>query len=186
VNGGRRQAVSLASPTQAALHSQGFLPLISHVRIDSRLIHGQVVEAWLPALKVARVVVADDEASDSPLMRAAMGLAVPAGVEADISRLDDVPFAQLEADNVRTLLLLRDVPALLRAKAQGLTLRHVTFGNLHHGPGRRPVSASVYLSAEELQQLRQLAASGVEIEARGVPTERPIPFAEMAERFEKG
>jgi len=160
--------------------------LISHVRIDSRLIHGQVVEAWLPMLKVGRVVVADDEAADSPLMRAAMGLAVPAGVEVSISRLDDVPFARLEQDRVRTLVLVRDVATLLRAKSRGLPLRHLNLGNVHHGPGRRPVSASVYLTAEELEQLRALDASGVELEIRGVPADRPILFSEMAQRFEKG
>lgn len=160
--------------------------MFSHVRIDSRLIHGQVVEAWLPALKVGRVVVADDEAADSPLMRAAMGLAVPAGVEVTICRLDDVPFAQLEQDRVRTLLLLRDVAALFRARGRGLVFRHVNLGNVHHGPGRRPVSASVYLTAEELEQLRALEAEGVEVEARGVPSDRPIRVAEMAERFQKG
>jgi mannose/fructose/N-acetylgalactosamine-specific phosphotransferase system component IIB len=160
--------------------------MISHIRIDSRLIHGQVVEAWLPMLKVGRVVVADDEASESPLMRAAMGLAVPAGVDVLIARLDAVPFASLEQDRTRTLLLLRDIPALLRAQKLGLTLRHVNFGNVHHGPGRRPVSASVFLTAEELEQLRALAAQGVELEARGVPADRPIPLTEMAERFQKG
>ena len=160
--------------------------MISHVRIDSRLIHGQVVEAWLPMLKVSRVVVADDEAASSPLMRAAMGLAVPPGVEVAISRLDEVPFATLDQDSVRTLLLLRDMQALLRARARGLRLRQLNLGNIHHAPGRRPVSASVYLSAEEVEQLRALSASGVEVEARGVPTDRPIGFAEMAERFQKG
>ncbi len=160
--------------------------MIVHVRIDSRLIHGQVVEAWLPLLKVTRVVVADDEAAESPLMRAAMGLAVPPGVEVDISRLDEVPFARLDQDSVRTLVLVRDVAALLRARSRGLPLRHLNLGNVHHAPGRRPVSASVYLSPDEVEQLRALAASGVEIEARGVPSDRPIGFAEMAERFEKG
>jgi mannose/fructose/N-acetylgalactosamine-specific phosphotransferase system component IIB len=184
VNGGLRQCVSLLSVTPH--RPWVLLPLISHVRIDSRLIHGQVVEAWLPVLKVGRVVVADDEASESALMRAAMGLAVPSGIDVDISRLDDVPFARLEQDNIRTLVLVRDLPALLRARSRGLVLRHLNLGNLHHGPGRRPVSASVYLTAEELEQLRALDASGVEVSARGVPADRPISFSEMAERFEKG
>ena len=184
MNATRRQGVSLASARDRSLREGA--GLISHVRIDSRLIHGQVVEAWLPALKVARVVVADDEAAQSALMRAAMGLAVPPGVEVDISRLDEVPFAQLDKDNVRTLVLLRDVAGLLRARSRGLPLRHLNLGNIHHAPGRRAVSASVYLSPEELEQLRGLVDSGVEVEARGVPTDRPIGFAEMAQRFEKG
>ena len=58
--------------------------MITFLRIDGRLIHGQVVEAWLPGLKVARVVVADDEAAHSPLMKTAMGLAVPPELEVDI------------------------------------------------------------------------------------------------------
>ena len=65
--------------------------MISLVRVDNRLIHGQVVEAWLPHLKVGRVVVADDEAASSPLIRAAMGLAVSNNVSVDIQPLEQVP-----------------------------------------------------------------------------------------------
>ena len=69
--------------------------MISLVRVDNRLIHGQVVEAWLPHLKVSRVVVADDEAAASPLIRAAMGLAVQSAIEVQIQPLAQVDFAAL-------------------------------------------------------------------------------------------
>ena len=46
--------------------------MISLVRVDNRLIHGQVVEAWLPRLKVKRVVVADDEAAANLLTNPAL------------------------------------------------------------------------------------------------------------------
>jgi len=161
-------------------------PVITFLRIDSRLIHGQVVEAWLPGLRVSRVVVADDEAAHSPLMRTAMGLAVPPELEVDIQPLAEVPFEKIASDPVRTLLLLRDVPALLEAKRRGLPLARVNLGNVHHGPMRRQVSTSVFLTAEEMGQLQGLSDAGVDIEARGVPSEKPVHFAEMVERFEKG
>jgi len=161
-------------------------PVIAFLRIDSRLIHGQVVEAWLPGLKVARVVVADDEAAHSPLMKIAMGLAVPPELEVDIQPLAEVPFEKIASDPVRTLLLLRDVPALLEARRRGLPLARVNLGNVHHGPMRRQVSTSVFLTAEEMGQLQTLHDDGVDIEARGVPSEKPVQFAEMVERFEKG
>lgn len=160
--------------------------VITFLRIDSRLIHGQVVEAWLPGLKVARVVVADDEAAHSPLMKTAMGLAVPPELEVDIRPLNEVPFAAIASDQIRTLLLLRDIPALIEAQKRGLPLTRVNLGNVHHGPMRRQVSASVFLNPEELEQLKSLHDQGVEIEARGVPSERPVHFAEMVERFGKG
>ena len=68
--------------------------VISLVRVDNRLIHGQVVEAWLPHLKVARVVVADDEAAGSPLIRAAMALAVQSAIEVLIQPLGAVDFGR--------------------------------------------------------------------------------------------
>ncbi len=159
--------------------------MISFLRIDSRLIHGQVVEAWLPGLKVARVVVADDEAAHSPLMRTAMGLAVPPELEVDILPLRETPFATFASDGVRTLLLLRDVPALLEARKLGLPRTRVNLGNVHHGPMRRSVSTSVFLNVEEMSALQGLHDEGWDIEARGVPSERPVMFTEMVERFGK-
>jgi len=151
--------------------------VISFLRIDSRLIHGQVVEAWLPGLKVARVVVADDEAAHSPLMRTAMGLAVPPELEVDILPLRETPYATFAADGVRTLLL--------EARKLGLPRTRVNLGNVHHGPMRKQVSTSVFLNAEEIAELRNLHAEGWDIEARGVPSERPVTFTEMVERFGK-
>lgn len=92
--------------------------MFSLVRVDNRLIHGQVVEAWLPHLKVERVVVADDEAAQSPLIRAAMGLAVNPNIEVIIQPLDAVDFATLSQDGRKTLLLIRDVGGVVQAKQQ--------------------------------------------------------------------
>lgn len=160
--------------------------MITFVRVDNRLIHGQVVEAWLPYLKVDRVVVADDEAAQSPLIRAAMGLAIQSTTEVIISSLGEVNFSALALDEVRTVVLVRDVAKVLEARALGLPLPHLNLGNVHFSTGRKQVSPSVFLSHEEVESLRDVAAAGTEVEARGVPTDRPIGVAEMSERFGKG
>jgi PTS system mannose-specific IIB component len=160
--------------------------VITLVRVDNRLIHGQVVEAWLPHLKVARVAVADDEAAYNPLIRAAMALAVQPSVEVVIQPLREFNFERITRDDVRTLVLVRDVKDALQAKEQGLKLSRLNLGNVHFATGRRQVSASVFLSQEELDQLKLLAQEGVAVDARGVPSEKPVSFAEMAERFARG
>ena len=160
--------------------------MISLVRVDNRLIHGQVVEAWLPYLKVGRVVVADDEAAKSDLIRAAMGLAVQAAVEVKILPLGQVDFAALAADAVKTLILVRDVAQLLEARGLGLGPVPVNLGNVHHRPDRRAVTPSVFLSQSELSGLKLLSESGVVVEARAVPNERAVTLPEMQERFGKG
>jgi mannose/fructose/N-acetylgalactosamine-specific phosphotransferase system component IIB len=157
--------------------------VITLVRVDNRLIHGQVVEAWLPHLKVSRVVVADDEAASSPLVRAAMALAVQSAIEVLILPLAQVDFAGLSRDAIKTLLLLRDVAAAPFAQTHGLKLEHLNLGNVHFGSGRKQVSPSVFLTEAELQTLQRLSTEGVRVEARAVPNEKPVELAELQERW---
>lgn len=157
--------------------------MISLVRVDNRLIHGQVVEAWLPHLKVARVAVADDEAAQNALIKAAMGLAVQPSVEVLIQPVGAVPYQRFSEDDVKTLVLVRDVKHVLEARDHGLSLSRLNLGNVHFASGRKQVSPSVFLSPEEMIQLKMLVEGGVEVDARGTPSDKPISFAEMTEKF---
>ncbi|MBK9516036.1 MAG: PTS sugar transporter subunit IIB [Anaeromyxobacter sp.] len=160
--------------------------MIPVVRVDNRLLHGQVLETWMPRLQVARVVVADDAAAASPLAQAAMTLCVPAEVPVEVLPLDRVDFAALAAAPGPVLVLVREVAGLVRAAAGGLTparARRLNLGNVHFAEGRRPVSPSVFLSAAELAALEALAAAGFEVEARALPTDPPAGLAELARRY---
>lgn len=157
--------------------------MFSMVRVDNRLIHGQVVEAWLPHLRAERVVVADDEAASSPLIRAAMGLAVNPAIEVIIQPLRSLDYAALGRDGRKTLLLVRDIGGVVEAQSRGLALTHVNVGNVHFATGKKQVSASVFLSPDELNQLKMLAESGVQVEARAVPSERGLTFEEMKQKL---
>lgn len=160
--------------------------MIVLVRVDNRLLHGQVLETWVPKLGVEEVVVADDEAAASDLARAAMTLCVPPELPARIVPLGAVDWPALAASPARVLVLLRDVPALARAHAAGLApglAARVNVGNVHFGAGRRPVTPSVFLSEAELGALRGIAAAGFELEARAIPSEPPAGIDEIERRY---
>ena len=152
------------------------------VRVDSRLIHGQVVEVWLPLLKVRRIVVADDLAASTPLIRAAMGLAVPAPIQVEIAPLAQVDFARLGASPERVLLLLRDVEAAQRARERGLSTASLNLGNLHFAPGSVQVSPSIFLRPADLAILRTLGAAGTALDVRAVPSEHSLTLADLEAR----
>lgn len=159
--------------------------MISLVRVDNRLIHGQVVEAWLPHLKAGRVAVADDEAAQNGLIKAAMGLAVQPSIEVLIEKVAELPYQQLTQDGIRTLVLVRDLKDVLAAREHGLAIDHLNLGNVHFATGRKQVSPSVFLSPEEMNQLKMLSEGGVEVDARGTPNDKVVSFAEMSEKFAK-
>jgi PTS system mannose-specific IIB component len=159
--------------------------VIALVRIDNRLLHGQILEAWLPRLKARRVVVADDAAAAAPLARQAMALCLPPDLPCEIARLDAVDWEALAARPDPVLVLVRDVADLARAAAAGLTPRiapKVNVGNVHHAPGRTAITPSVYLSPEEVATLVGIAARGFEVEARAIPSDAVVGVNEIAER----
>ncbi len=160
--------------------------MIPLVRVDNRLLHGQILETWIPRLGVEEVVVGDDEAASSDLARAAMTLCVPPDLPIRVVPVKDVPWAELAASPRKVLVLLRDVSALSAARAAGLSPAHartVNLGNVHFGPGRRPVTPSVFLAGGELDALRELARSGFEVEARAIPSEPPAGLADIERRY---
>jgi PTS system mannose-specific IIB component len=142
-------------------------------RIDSRLIHGQVIEAWLPHLDVHRVVVADDEAAADALTQAAFGIAVPPDVEVVTTPVSTADFTRFAGDRVRTLVLFRTVKNAVLARAHGLPDGTLNVGNVHSAPGRVAVTRSVFLDPEESLALTRLGNSGMSVVIQSVPAERP-------------
>lgn len=146
-------------------------------RIDARLIHGQVVEAWLPHLGVRRVVVADDATAADALAQAAFRLAVPPDIEVVTTPVRGVDYVALSKDPVPTLVLFRDVQAAVAARAAGLPDGVLNVGNVHAGPGREELTRSVFLDEADRQALSKLKQGGMTVVVQAIPTDRPSPFS---------
>jgi PTS system mannose-specific IIB component len=156
------------------------------VRVDNRLLHGQILEAWVPRLRIQKVVIADDVAAGNPLALAAMTLCVPPELPIEVRPMKDVDWTKLAGDASRTLVLVRDVSDLARARTAGLTSKlapNVNVGNVHFAPGRHPVTPSVFLAPPEIEALRLLVGAGFAVEARAIPAENPTGMAEIERRY---
>jgi len=160
--------------------------VIALVRVDNRLLHGQILETWVPRLGVREVVVADDEAAGSALARAAMTLCVPPDLPVRVEAVARLPGPALAAARAPVLVLVRDVAGLTAARAGGLTptlAPRLNVGNVHFGTGRRPITPSVFLSEAEVLALRALADAGFEVEARAIPSDAPTGMDEIERRY---
>ncbi|MHB0856031.1 MAG: PTS sugar transporter subunit IIB [Anaerolineae bacterium] len=155
------------------------------VRVDERLLHGQVVLNWVRTLGMRRIVVVDDVLVGDELARQAMALAVPAGVDLDVA---DVAAAAeslaagrgtLDAD---TMVLVRGAAIALALRRAGVAYAHLNVGFLGRAAGRVRVHPQVYLSPDELEALRSLAAQGVSISFQAVPSEAPLDWGSVLGR----
>ena len=162
-------------------------PGVALMRVDNRLVHGQVLEAWLPALDAHGILVADDEAAGNMLARSAMTLAIPPKVSFQVLRVQAA--AELlkpggkGPQSPRTLVLLREVRDAVSLHDAGVPIPQLNLGNVHFATGRKQVSPSVFLDAGDVAALDKLAAQGTRIEARAVPSEPPLALGDIKARF---
>lgn len=152
------------------------------VRLDDRLIHGQVVVGWGQPLNAAFIVLVDDEVRGSEWEQDLYRMGVPANMEVVFASVGEAErrLPEWEADERPGILLTGDIDtmAAVVAAAAG-RIRRVNVGGVHHRAGRTERLRYVYLTEEEAAKLRRLASNGVEVAAQDVPTARAVPIGEF-------
>jgi mannose/fructose/N-acetylgalactosamine-specific phosphotransferase system component IIB len=150
---------------------------IALLRIDDRLIHGQVVIGWIPHLKVQAVVVA---ASVDETQIALMSMAMPEGVELLARDVDEAAALLRREDDPRRVLVLTPGPGeALRLLQNGVSVTAINVGGLHYTAGRVQLGKAIFLSAEDMAALRELSRRGVSLEGRALPEDSALDILEM-------
>ncbi len=137
------------------------------VRLDDRLLHGQVAVGWSGRLQPERILVADDSLASSDWERELVEASGPPGVEVRVIPLDSVGPETYGAE--RSFLLLRGPRELHALSLNGVTFAEVNLGGLHAAQGRTRLLDYLHLAPEEIQQLREIAKSGSRLFAQDVP-----------------
>ncbi|WP_319543917.1 PTS sugar transporter subunit IIB [uncultured Pseudodesulfovibrio sp.] len=143
------------------------------VRIDNRLIHGQIIETWLPYTGAKQVVVANDELAHDILQQEIMSLAIPQTVDSSfvgVDALNDL-LEQMNFDSGQTIVLFSSCADAKRAYEAGFDFDILNIGNVHYSPGKKQISPSVALSDEDENCLKILNRKGVKLDFRCVPND---------------
>jgi len=145
------------------------------VRIDNRLIHGQIIETWLPYTGATMVVVANDQLADDILQQEIMSLAIPQTIVSTFVEVEAVVevLASLGSDRDRAdiMVLFSTCADARRAYDRGFAFDVLNIGNVHYSPGKRQISPSVALSTDDEGCLRHLSRKGVTLDFRCVPND---------------
>lgn len=153
---------------------------IALVRVDDRLIHGQVVVKWLRHLDCREIWIVDDQLSADAFMQSILRLAAPPGVAVFVSPVSEAPtrLGQV-ADERNALVLVKSPQTAVALLDKGLRLRELNVGALSAGEGTVRLYKSVSASVEHIQALRNLAQRGVRVFFQMVPEERPVEMNEV-------
>jgi PTS system mannose-specific IIB component len=143
-------------------------------RIDDRLIHGQILETWVPFLNVDCIVVGNDQIAGNILRRKLMDASVPKNIKVFFGSIRDLKqlLISKELENRRILLLFNSSQDALEAFQEGVGFSEINLGNLHGDPDGAKVTCSVFLHQDDIKNLTSLENSGVKISTQCVPTDR--------------
>jgi D-glucosaminate-specific PTS system IIB component len=155
---------------------------VALVRVDSRLVHGQIIEAWVPHTHADTLVVLNDDAAGSSLTRSIMGMCAPSSVRVVVAPVAEAGRVGERSDltSATAIVLVATAEDALAAHEAGLPFSRLNLGNLHFSPGKRQVSACVSLGEDDRAAFGALEARGVAIEAQAVPRDRARPYHELA------
>ncbi len=157
------------------------------LRIDDRLVHGQVVEGWVKVLHITHIVVASDAVEADDTQKALYHLAVPHGVELSCLSLGEAAkewkAGRWEKD--RAIVLVSTPEEALGLLEAGSPIQSVNLGGLHYRSGRVQVIKGISLDEQDVRALKLLAAKGVLLEARALPLDDPFNIVQYLERWQE-
>ena len=92
------------------------------IRVDDRLLHGQVLMKWIKLLKVKRVDVLSDALASDPILKTLLEKTIPDEILLKIWSVDEGTNGIYEQEGT-TLLLVPDVDTLFKLYENGIQLK---------------------------------------------------------------
>lgn len=147
---------------------------IVFARIDSRLVHGQVLEAWVPYVNADCIVVANDEVAGESFQRMVMQAAVPSSIKLIIGTLEETAAILQSAELLkkRVLLLFASSRDALKARQLGVSYPKLNLGNMHSSLGKDRYTCTIALDQVDIDLLQEVEDQGVIIVSQCVPADR--------------
>lgn len=151
--------------------------MIKLLRVDHRLLHGQVAFSWTQNLGADCILIANDDVPVNELRKTTIKLAKPQGVKLVIKNIADSIKALKSGvtDKYKLFIVVESV-----ADAQKLTeaypaIKQVNLGGVKAKEGSRNISKAINLLPEEEELVKKIINQGIEVEIRQVPSDKKIP-----------
>lgn len=161
--------------------------MIVQLRVDDRLVHGQIALVWSKSLQLRHIVVANDKAAANETTKATLHMAVPSGIKLLVRSVADAIklFNDPKSQDVRLFVLTSNVAdALTIAEGCPEVLQAVNVANVGKFDGvpmsEKEALLDGFFTQKEIEALKSLVnMGGLEVYHQITP-ERPQESAKRA------
>ena len=151
---------------------------VSHVRMDNRLIHGQILVSWKAHIPINHLIVTNDVVANDPLQKTILNAVAPIDAKVSILTVKDcVNYCNKPESSKEKIFIIAKLPedglALVK---NGLKIETLNLGNQAFTRGAKKLSKSVYLTESGVKALKELHNMGVRITCRMMPTDEDVDY----------
>lgn len=142
-----------------------------HVRIDDRMIHGQVAVYWCRFVNATRIMVANDEMYHNETQKSVLRMVVPPGLRSSLLDIETAAknLASGKYEGQRVILVVRRPGDVLRLMDLGVQIEAVNIGNLPAREGTVTLKKSIDVTPEEIREICEINRRGVHLTGKQVP-----------------
>ncbi|AYW47270.1 PTS mannose transporter subunit IIAB [Tetragenococcus osmophilus] len=155
--------------------------MIVSIRIDERLIHGQVATMWTNHLKADRIIVIDDEIVHDEMEKDVLKMAKPSSCKLSIlttrgaaNRINAGKY-----ENERVFILVKNPTTLVALLKNNLDLIEVNVGNMSSKKDSKQITKSISLTEEDIEKFEVLNKRHVELFAQMTPNDEKRNFMNL-------
>lgn len=150
--------------------------MIKLLRVDHRLIHGQVVFSWTSFLDADCILVACDAVLNDEIRKTTMKLSKPNGVKLVIKGIDASADAinSGKTDSYKLFIVVESIADAEKLTAKCPQIKEVNLGGVQMTEGRKRLSAAVYANNEEIGLIRKMIDRGIEVGIRQTPSDSKV------------
>lgn len=150
------------------------------IRVDDRLIHGQVCTAWLHAYSnVTHVLVVDDKTSQDPFMQTMFELLIPKGISIEIKSIEDA-VNEIKTGLPKPTMMIVKTPATIKALIdKGVDIDFFNIGGMGMTGKRYKFYRNISADDEERALLKELVDKGVKIEIQIIPAQENFDVSKL-------
>lgn len=146
--------------------------MIKMIRVDYRLLHGQVAVSWTKALGSDCILLVSDTVLDDKLRLSALALAKPDGCKVVIKNtVDAIAALKSGVTDKYKLFIVCETVQQAGVIARELGVDEINLGNIPFSEDARQVSQSIFLTDENNAYLKELMDAGIELFVQMIPAD---------------
>ncbi|MCI5773779.1 MAG: PTS sugar transporter subunit IIB [Erysipelotrichaceae bacterium] len=162
--------------------------MIKVLRVDDRLLHGQVAVSCVNHLKVDTILIANDALIQDKTMRIAFELAKPAGVVLSMKSLEGaIAVINNPKHESRNILVITKTiqDAKYLCDKTDVKIKEILLGGLRSGEGKKQIDMNSYMSKDDIEVMNQLVESNRHVYMQQVPGAKILEVVEINKIFNK-